>query len=51
MQVERTENTEPWEDEGRFEEWGSDLLVYHEGDGEWVMFDPEDDVVELDDWA
>lgn len=51
MQGKQKTQSDPYEDEERFEEWGSDMLVYHESDGEWIMYDPEDDPVELEDWA
>lgn len=34
------------------EDWGNDYVVFadEEETGQWIMFDPEDDEVELDDW-
>lgn len=36
-----------------FEEWGDGRTVAHWGDdpGKWVMYDPESDTVDLDDWC
>ena len=35
-----------------FRVWGDGMIVSHWGDeGEWVMYDPETDVVNIADWA
>lgn len=42
-----TTQTEP---EVSHEEWGDGSVVIHEGEGKWVMYDPESDTVSLDNW-
>lgn len=32
------------------EEWGDGSVVYHESEGTWIMYDPEDDIVDREDW-
>lgn len=42
----------PTEDDPRREDWGDDLIVFSdlENTGQWIMFDPEDDEVDLAEW-
>lgn len=32
------------------EEWGDGQVVSHWGDGKWIMYDPDEDAEDLDDW-
>lgn len=32
------------------EDWGDGSVVYHDSEGVWIMYDPESDVVDRDDW-
>lgn len=43
-------NSEPPDVEVSFENWGDNMLVSHWGDKQWIMFNTEEDVVELDEW-
>lgn len=36
------------EPEVSHEEWGDGSVVIHEGEGQWVMYDPDSDTVSLD---
>lgn len=36
--------------ENGLEMWGDDRVVYHESEGVWIMYDPEDDVLERENW-
>lgn len=41
-------DTTPGDVEPTFEEWGDGRVVAHFGDeGEWIMFDPETDTVDV----